>query len=46
MDYREMFISLVAYCQRFGYLPTDEGVYSELADICDCDKDDIIEAID
>lgn len=46
MDYREAFIKLVAHCQNIGDLSTDENVYEELAFICDCDEEDIREALD
>lgn len=46
MDYRDAFIKLVAHCQNIGDLSTGEDVYEELAYICDCDAEEIMEMID
>ena len=46
MDYKEMFIALVAYCQREGVLSNNESVYSEIADICGIDEESAADAIE
>ena len=46
MDYRRAFVMMVAHCQAIGDISTDENVYEELAFICDCDEEDIKEALD
>lgn len=46
MDYRKAFVALVAHCQAIGDISTDEKVYEELAFICDCDEEYIMEALD
>lgn len=46
MDYKEMFIALVAYCQNVGVLSKGSSVYEEVASICGIDEADAAEAID
>ena len=41
----DILISLVAYCQNQGVLPSDISVYQEIADIAMCDPVDVEEII-
>ena len=44
-DYQIAFIKLVSYMQNIGELSSDEKIYAELADICDCTADEMAEAL-
>lgn len=44
-DYQIAFIKLVSYMQNIGELSSDEKIYTELADICDCTEDEMAEAL-
>lgn len=41
----DILVSLVAYCQNHGVLPSDSSVYQEIADIAMCDASDVEEII-
>ena len=46
MDYKEMFVSLVAFCQREGVLSSGSSVCEEIAEICGIDEEAAAEAIE
>ena len=45
MSIVDILVSLVAYCQREGVLPSDSSLYEEIAEIAMCDVSDVEEIL-
>ena len=43
MNERQFIFDLIAYCQRYDLLSTDENLYDELEEITDISKEEIKE---
>lgn len=41
MDYQEMLLTLIAFCQREGILSSNGDVVLELSDLFGCEESDI-----
>ena len=46
MNIEQAFIELLSFCQREGVLSSTEDIYTELADLFDCEVEDIKELLD
>ena len=42
---KELFINLIAYCQRMNILSTDENIIKELQEILECSESEIEEIL-